>query len=225
MDNKYTRFIKFTLSICIAEIITQPICLLRTKLINSNIPIKINKLIVDLIQKEGIFYLFKSSPPAIILQVISSSIKYDVYINNYTKSTQEKVTNGIITGIFISTFTNPIDVIRINIQMGIKKIIYKPLSFYYKGYTPSLCKSIIDSAFYFPSKECVNNQTNNNIFSKFIASCIVVTLSQPADWIKIRVMNNQVITFRCIKNCYTGYYLNLIKIVPYITITNFLYEY
>lgn len=223
--NKYTRFINSTLSICIAEILTQPICLIRTKLINNNIPTKVDKIISDLIQKEGIFYLFKSSPPAIIVQVISSSIKYNIYIKNYKKSTQEKIRNGIITGIIISTFTNPIDVIRINIQMGIKEFIYKPLPFYYKGYTPSLCKSIIDGAFYFPSKEYLNNQINNDIISKFIASCIVITLSQPVDWIKIRLMNNQVITFQCIKYCYTGYFLNLIKLIPYITITNFLYEY
>lgn len=56
---------------------------------------------------------------------------------------------GSLTGVFVATINNLIDVIRVNYQMGNFKFPYS-LSFFYRGYSKSLIKGCLGGVLYFP---------------------------------------------------------------------------
>lgn len=102
--------------------------------------------------------------------------------------------------------------------MGMKDLLFKPLRFYYNGYSTSLFKSITGGAIYFPLKDLLQRETGNNIIASIGSAFIPITLCQPVDWLKTRLMNSQVVTIKDLRHSYTGYGLNLCRIVPHFTI-------
>lgn len=247
----YNKFINSAIGTFIAEIVTQPVCITRTRLINTNNYIvdgKIvngitTKIIKQLYLDQGILGFYRASTPAVLSQMLSTSLKYGIYSNLHTESFFEKIRNGILSGIFVVTVTNPIDVVKVNMQMGVVGIINQPFSFFYRGYDHALYKAIIGGALYFPLKEKLQEFTGNNVIASISSAIIAVTICQPIDWAKTRLMNGKTITTTChhfsngnvtnrikiflnnLRISYTGYTLCLARIVPSFTITMVVSDY
>lgn len=239
---KYVNFFTSAISTCLAEILTQPICLVRTRLINSPLystvkdRILTTSIVKELYKTDGILGFFKASPPAVLSQMISSSLKYGIYSNNHTDVFSQKVLNGMLGGILVCTITNPIDVIRVKAQMldtkisfnslgsNFKFLMSNPISFYYQGYAPALWKATTGGAIYFPLKDYLTSKTDNNVIASMLSAIIATTICQPADWLKTRLMSGEKFKLSQMKYSYKGYTLNLIRIVPHFTITMCIYD-
>jgi hypothetical protein len=118
----------------IAEIITLPVCTLKTNFQNSS-STSIVETVKNIYTKEGVKAFYKASFPAITSQMFSTSTKYVMYKylddRNFFSSLQPhnqkgyhetksnhsaKIVNGILSGILISLVTHPLDVVKINLQ-------------------------------------------------------------------------------------------------------------
>lgn len=230
----YSKFYNSAMATGVAEIATQPICLVRTRLINNN-KINISSIIKEIYHEQGILGFYRASLPAVASQMLSTSLKYGIYSNILADTFLDKIRNGILGGILVVTITNPIDVIKVNIQMGNFKLLNHPFSFFYRGYSQALYKAILGGAIYFPFKDKLQEITNNNVLASIGSAFTAITLCQPIDWAKTRLMNGNLILtlsdFRkgnlinTLKSVYTGYTLNLARVVPHFTITMVISDY
>lgn len=227
-EDDYTKIINSTISVGLAEIITQPICLIRTRVINMFDTQNVSEynltkqIIKDLYNEEGMIGFFRTSPPGVASQMLATALRYSIYTNNENETTMDKVKISALGGALASTIVNPIDVVRVNLQLGYRELLSKPLSFYYNGYAAALWKSSVGGAIYFPMKDYLYKETNNIVVSSIGSSIVAVTVCQPADWLKTRMMSGKTTNLQPIsylRHSFTGYTLNLLKIVPHFTVT------
>lgn len=218
------KFINSAISTSIAEIVTQPICLIRTRIINGNDKFLI-EIIKNLYKDQGILGFFKASPPAVATQTISTALKYSIYNKFQRDKIYEKMFVGSCGGMFAATITNPLEVIKINIQMGIISILNKPLNFFYQGYKKSLFKSCIGGALFFPLNDLFKDQFKNQIISSGLSAFVAVTILQPIDYLKTREMFGKSFDYKDLKIMYTGYGLNLMRVIPHFIIVMTMADY
>jgi len=191
----------------IAEIVTLPICTVKTnyQVYKSN---SIKETIISIYNKGGIRSFYTASAP--FGQIISTTSKYTFY-EYFRKNDHEKLTSGIASGILSSLITHPIDVYKVHRQL------HKQMSIYniYRGYTKSLSKVIVGSITYFPIYETIKTTTNYN---PFICGALSATIStiiiHPIDYLKTTHMAGHKITI----NIYRGLLLNLVRIIPHFSI-------
>lgn len=208
-------FINGAIGTALAELITSPICLIRTRQINGAEK-NIGKIIINLYSDSGIKGFYSATLPAVLSQILSTSLKFGIYSNLKAENMKERILNGIFTGMIVSTITTPIEVIKVNIQTG--NILGKNLSFFYQGYKKSLTKSIIGGALYFPLNDFFGDMTGSKVLGAVLSSVTAVTITQPVDYLKTRQMVGNSIIYNNFKKMYTGYGLNLFRIVPHFTI-------
>lgn len=230
-----------------AEILTLPICTLKTVYINNqniNPNQSLKSVIKDIYNQRGIRAFYAASLPAISNQVISSSTKYFGYryfgnlLGNNTYL--DKTRNSIFAGVLSSIITHPLDVIRIYIQMNdslknqIKQNGYKIL---YRGYDKTFTKVLIGSCTFFPlfdlyrelipnilfkiyQDDKYNSETNISLLLSSLFSGITSTiLMHPIDYLKTRNIYNLPLFagFNPLLY-YRGLSLNLLRIVPHFMI-------
>lgn len=226
-DIKYAAF-----GTLIAEIVTLPICTIRTNYINNKLKSPIST-IKNIYSNRGIYGFYQASLPALSGQVISTSCKYFTY-HRYKKITENlsidntlgSIISGSLGGITVSFITHPIDVIKVNKQMGTRNYSIKN---FYRGFTPTLCKAGFSGALFFPLQEIILRKTNNVDLSSCLTSIIATIAMQPLDYVKIRRISDHNFTFKGlakeiiggdikINELYRGLSLNLCRIVPHFII-------
>jgi uncharacterized membrane protein len=226
---EFNNFIASALATSIAELVTAPICLVRTNVINTGLPIK---NVINHIYKDGkVLAFYRASLPAISGQVLSSSSKYVLYqyLNktfNNESNQYIRIINGTITGITVSIITHPIDFIKINMQMADKiyhKIKVRP-SIIYDGYSKTLGKATLSGACFFPLYEYIKDRTDSPITSGLISASISTILMQPLDYMKTRQIFGLNFSYSNIRLLFTGLELNLCRVIPHFTIMMFLTE-
>jgi hypothetical protein len=209
----------------IAEIITLPICTIKTVFQTSN-NISYIKIIKSIYLNKGIYGFYNASKPAVASQILSTSLKYSFYqkmkqINN-NNTFFGNIFNSVTANIFVSLITHPIDVIKINKQLYKDNIKYK-IKDYYKGYKFALSKTIAGGIIFMPVYDLINNYFKNPLYAGFLTSVIGTITMHPLDLYKTRCIanNNNVV----IRNIFYGLSINLMRIVPHFTIMMTLIDY
>lgn len=215
----------------IAEIITLPICTLKTNFQNSNHQ-SIKELTKKIYLKHGIKAFYNASFPAIAGQMISTSTKYTIYkylTSNEKNPIKNRFVNGMIGGITSSLMTHPLDVIKVHLQMNynftseLKKEGFK---LFYRGYSKTFTKIAISSSCFFPIYDTIFDKIPNPLISSTVSGFISAIIMHPVDYLKTRHMSG--------KPLYQGYNplvyykgltLNLLRIVPHFIITMTIIEY
>jgi len=215
----------------IAEIITLPICTLKTNLQNSN-QTSIKKLSLDIYKKHGLKFFYNASFPAIMGQMISTSSKYTIYkflTTNEKNPIKNKFVNGMIGGIGSSLITHPLDVVKIHMQMKynfMNILRNEGLKIFYRGYSKTFTKITISSSCFFPIYDTINEKIKNPVIASTLSGFISAIIMHPADYLKTRHISGKPL-YQGLNPMiyYKGLSLNLLRIVPHFMITMSLIEY
>ena len=138
----------------IAEIMTLPICTLKTNYQNTN-QLPMSTVAKNIYNNGGIMAFYRASPAAIGSQIFSTSSKYFLYrfLENKQYPYTNKVFNGMIAGLISSLMTHPIDSIKIHLQMNssfIEAVKKNGPMLFYRGYSKSFTKTLVSSSLFFP---------------------------------------------------------------------------
>jgi len=230
-DNNFRNMISAATATALAELITLPICTIKTNyqnVVNPNQKISMKVVIMDIYNRDGIRSFYKASYPAILGQMFSTTSKYVLYKyldTNKDYPIKNKFLNGMTAGILSSLITHPLDVIRVHLQMG-KNIPKVSISNFYLGYSKTLFKITVSSSLFFPLYEIVKSEISNPIFSATVSGIIATICMHPIDYLKTRQMTGlKIYNGLNPLNYYRGLTLNLLRIVPHFAITMSLIEY
>ena len=224
----------------LAEIITLPICTIKTNYqTHLNYP-SIFDLTKNIYHKQGIMGFYRSSFAAISTQIIATSTKFTFY--NYIKKIRKSqdhniknnIINGCLGGICASVFSHPFDVIKIHQQNNIK--FYQELKkvgvkLFYRGYSKCVTKSVMVTSLLFPFYDFYNNKLNNSLLASFSSSITATLIIHPIDYLKVRQVSNQQLYFsfsnisNIIKYYYRGLHINLFRVTPHFMITMYTINY
>jgi len=209
----------------IAEIITLPICTIKT-----NHQVENNKYYIDTIrkiyQKNKIIGFYQASIPAVLSQVLSTSTKFSFYrylsqIRNTEKNDiLQNSINGIIGGILGSIVCHPIDVYKNYKQRGanyFEDLKIKKHKILYQGYSQTILKNVVLYSILFPTYDYYYSKSKNTIISSVGTSITVGIITQPFDYLKTRYIAGEYI-FK-IKDLYKGFNLMLMRNIPHFLIT------
>lgn len=218
----YTNLINSMAATGIAEIITLPICTIKTNYQNSNSNSIIGSA-KDIYAKHKLMGFYKASFSAISSQMISTSFKYTIYRHLEDNKYNNKVVNGIISGIMTSMITHPIDVIKIHRQMNasfISEFKKVGLPLFYRGYSKSLTKVMISSSLFFPLYDYFKEHTSGSLSASFLSATASTLIMSPVDYLKTRHIYNQPL-YQGLNpvHYYKGLSINLLRIIPHFMIT------
>lgn len=171
----------------IAEIITLPICTLKTNHINTESKSIMNTM-RNIYSIGGIKAYYRASIPATMTQVFSSTSKFVLYkyfntISRYT------VLNIVAAGILTSLVTHPLDAIKIYKQMGnvfLDDLMIVGPKLFYRGYSKSFVKTCVGSALFFPLNDFAKSKTNSTFCGCMISAIISTSIMHPIDYLKTR---------------------------------------
>ena len=218
------RVVNSAIATGVAEIVTLPICTLKTVYQNTS-SVSFVESAKKIYITSGIKGFYKASVPAIMSQMFSTSSKYAFYrkLEDMQLPYTNKIVNGVLGGIMSTLFTHPIDVIKIHWQMGdsLKTAIKQNgVNLFYRGYSKSFGKVIVGSSLFFPLTDYFKNITNNNIVLASLCSAFVSTLiMHPLDYLKTRhVYGQQLFQGWNPIYYYKGLTLNMIRILPHFVI-------
>ncbi len=208
-----------------AEILTLPICTVKTVYQNSNETIA--NTIKQIYYKNGYIGFFQASLPAISSQIISTSSKYYFYnLIKEKRGTDSKdiisnSINGALGGILGSLFSHPFDVSKNYIQRNEKiKINIKTL---YQGYSASILKNIVLHSTLFPVYDYYKIKFDNQILASICTTITCSLIVQPVDYYKTVMMTGN--NFTDFKNPYKGFSLMLSRSIPHFMLTMCITEY
>ena len=213
---------KSAFSTALAEIITLPICTIKTQYQNT----ASNSIIGtfrDILKTEGFKGFYNASVPAILSQTFSTSSKYVMYRYFEEKKYANKMINGMASGFFSSLVTHPIDSLKIHWQMRTPFLPeynkYGP-SLFYRGYSKTFGKMMLSSSLFFPLYDYLYQKSNKNaIVASFGSALISTTTMQPLDYLKTRHIYNQPLYQGWNPAIYyKGLSLNLLRVVPHFMI-------
>jgi len=214
----------------VAEILTLPICNIKTNFQNSKMTMK--EVVRMIYNQNGIKGFYNASFPAITSQIISTSSKYTFYRFLEDNFENPRVVNGLISGITSSLLTHPVDFLKIHLQMRdnpVKIVKKEGISVIYRGYSKSFGKIAVGSILFFPLYDLIKEKTNNPVSAALFSSIVATTTMQPLDYLKIRHVYNQEFNHGLLLHrYYRGLTLNLMRVVPHfvivMTFTEFLKE-
>jgi hypothetical protein len=222
------------ISVTIAELMTIPICTIKTNYQNSMGTVV--NTIRSIYTKHGVRGFTSASIPAVACQIINSTGKYSSY--EYLKRQGliklknpliDNIKNSVISGLAVSMITHPLDRFRVSWQVG-KKISndlqQHGLGTLYRGISKTLSKSLIGSITYYPIYDFVKCKVEHPSIASLVSAFISTTIIQPVDYMKTCHLNGNLNLrslliggpFNAIRSCYRGYLLNLARILPHFTI-------
>lgn len=224
----------------VAEIITLPICTIKTNYQTHLHHKSIHHTYKNIMDNLGVYGFYSALHSSLFSQMMSTATKFTFY--NYIKkirNTEQKdllnnVINGAIGGIMSSIIVHPIDVCKVHQQNNIsfsgelKKI---GPSLIYRGYSKSLAKNILLTSLIFPFYDFYTAKFNNFYIATLLSSVTCALILHPIDYLKIRHISGQhlYLNFNNIPNYvkyyYRGLHINLLRIIPHFMITMFITEY
>lgn len=219
-----TDLIKSATGTMVAEIVTLPICTIKSNYQNTHSTSMIST-IKSIYERNGIKSFYSASIPAITGQVISTSSKYALYKQfeyYFGNDIYLKPLYGIVSGVCVSLITHPIDSIKVNMQMDNKDIGQKSLRFFYNGYSKSLSKAAISGPLFFPMSDYFSTKLNSRFYGSLTAATLATIIMHPIDYLKTIQMydktNKPKLTLYSLFT--KGLHLNLMRIVPHFVIIN-----
>ncbi len=209
-----------------AEIITLPICTIKTVHQNSSNPY-IKDTVLAIYKSHGYKGFTNAYTPAIIAQVVSTSTKYSFYefIKNYRQTDKSDFLNnsinGLAGGILGSLFSHPIDVWKNYLQRK-ENFSFKNYKLYYQGYSASIYKNAVLYSCLFPIYDYYKNKFNSIYLASLSTTITVSFIIQPFDYYKtVKMAGNTNIQ---LKNFTRGFTLMLARSIPHFTITMYTTE-
>lgn len=219
-NTKNNLFISAT-SASFAELITLPICTIKTNYQNTESK-SIKDTITNMYRNHGIKGFYKASIPSIGGQALSTSSKYTLYryFESHNHLLPNKVFNAVLAGILSSLVTHPIDAIKVHKQMNVNIlpiIKINPLVLY-RGYSKTFSKILVSSSLFLPLYDTLNKYYNPMLAS-FGSAIISTCIMHPIDYLKTRHIYGLPL-YSGINpiSYYKGIGLNLARIVPHFTI-------
>jgi hypothetical protein len=211
MDN----VVNSALATALAEVITLPICNIKTNYQNSDLGLR------DVVQKiyanGGVASFYRASLPALCAQVFSTSAKYALY---RAIDIDNKVAKGVVSGVLVSLVTHPIDVVKIHWQMR-TSVLGQGAGIMYRGYSKTLGKVTVGSALFFPMYDVIRESiTKNPVVASLLTATISTLIIHPIDYLRTRhVYGNTLWQGTDVRVYYRGLLVNMARIIPHFTIT------
>lgn len=231
-ENKTNLIFITAFSTLVAELLTLPICTIKTNYQTSQMTTI--RTIKHIYSNYGLKGFIMASNPAIISQMVSTTSKFTIYeqMKKIRKTNEKNIfdnaINGMIGGIIGCTITHPIDVWKIYNQRGesIKDLYSKSIKEnnliknFYSGYTGSLSKNIILYSMLFPLNDYFKNKFNNIFISAPLTTICISTVLQPFDYYKTVVISGQKPQY-----FFRGMHLMVARSIPHFSLTMFLIDF
>lgn len=201
----------------VAELATLPIYTAKTNFQNSK-QTSIVKTAFQMFKNGGVRCFYASCAPSVSVQIVSTSLKFTIY-KHLECVIDSKVARGAICGSVVSVVTHPLDVLKINQQMG-DKAFPDSKRLLYRGFSKSLAKSTVGCSTFFPIFETLKERYGCSSHIAGLGSAFIsTTILQPFDYMKTRHIYglsfyNGINPF----NYFKGLSLNLMRVVPHFTI-------
>lgn len=226
----HNKIISISSATFIAEIITLPICTIKTIYQNNN-HLNTIQTIQKIYSENRLKGFFNASKPAIISQIISTTSKYIFYIkikdirNTKNDDLMNNSFNGALGGILGSLITHPFDVwknynqrnlnywiyLKNNSNVDVKTFITKKL---YPGYLANISKNILLYSILFPLNDFYKNKFNSIYISAPLTTLSVCLIIQPIDYYKtVKMAHNNT------SNFFRGLHLMIARSIPHFLIT------
>ena len=224
-------------STLVAEIITLPICTVKT--VYQNNPLFNTKQTIKYIYTQSGYKGFvQAFGPSITSQILSTSTKFAFYETlKHNRSTEKNdllnnSLNGMLGGLFGSVITHPFDIWRNykqrnisyvdhvkknynllkNGQFGLGKFITQT---FYAGYKGSIGKNIVLYGSLFPLNDFYKSHFNSVLISAPLTTLTVSCLIQPFDYYKaVKMAGNNIGS-----SYFRGFHLMLARSLPHFLIT------
>ena len=227
INNTMKHIISASLATSVAEVITFPLCTLKTNYQNSN-NVSMANTMRNIWIKRGIVGFYNASGWAITSQILSTTTKYTLY-QTLKDVMPNKFIAGALSGALSTIITHPIDVIKIHYQMHtpvLPELRQNGLQLFYRGYSKSLIKASVGSFCFFPLFDIFNGYTRNASMAAMLSGIVSTTIIQPLDYMKTRQIYGQSFFSGWNPRPYLkGLSLNLMRVVPHFIITMTLIEY
>jgi len=217
------HFISSSIGSACAEILTLPICTIKTiyqtQTLTKWTPLQIT---MNLYKTKGVSGFFQASTPAITSQVISTSSKYYLYhrIKDYRQTADADIIsnsiNGGLGGLGGSLFSHPFDVWKIHSQRG-EKLLNLRMKTLYSGYSGTVAKNILLYSMLFPTYDFYKLHITNPFMASVLTSITCSLVTQPLDYYKTVLMSGN--KFVGWSNPYKGYSLMISRTIPHFTIS------
>lgn len=200
----------------------------------------------EIFKNGGINGFFVGSTSALVSQMISTTMKYNLYlwIKEQRGTDDSDLINNSINGasgaVFTSLFTHPFDLWRVIQQKGIERkekipfisIVKEKIFTLYRGYLQTIQKNSLLYSILYPLRDLYRSiiiketgwgyeeRYQLSIASSLMTNLTTTTLLQPIDYIKVRRMAG-LSWFDGYNplNYYRGYIPSLCRIVPHFMIT------
>lgn len=225
----YQNLIYSLVGTSIAEILTLPICTVKTNYQNTK-DITVGETAKKIYKTNGIKGFYNASLPALGSQLLSSSTKYVFYryLEDMKYEHSNKIINGCISGIASSIITHPVDFMRVNIQMNQKiSNVMKENGFkvLYRGYSKTFSKAAVGNSLYLPIYEYYYDYFNrkkvsgSGYYSAFLSAFTSTLILHPIDYLKTRhIFGQPLFEGYDIRKYYKGLPLNMARILPHFMI-------
>lgn len=219
----YNNLVNSALGSAVAEIITLPVCTLKTNYQNTS-STSIISTAKEMYKSRGLRSFYQASFPAIFSQMISTSSKWVIYrhLEDQHYQYSNSIFNGVISGISSSLVTHPIDTIKIHLQMRkpfVPELKTHGIRLFYRGYSKSFSKVCVGSACFFPLNDYCNKRFDNPVLASFFSGLLSTLIIHPLDYLKTRHIYGQTLYQDLNPSFYyKGLSLNLLRTVPHFTI-------
>ncbi len=206
-----------------AEILTLPICTVKTVYQNSN-NLTVKQVIESIYNSRGYSGFIQAYTPAIISQIVSTSTKYYFYeVIKKNRNTDKKdllsnSINGLAGGIIGSLFSHPVDVWKNYLQRN-EKFNFNNYKLYYQGYSASIYKNAALYSCLFPIYDYYRTKFDSLYLATISTTLTVSCIVQPFDYYKTVKMAGKVPT-----NFLRGFGLMIARSIPHFTITMYITE-
>lgn len=203
-----------------AELITLPICTIKTIYQVENIPIR--ESIKKIIKNPSV--IFKASVPAVLTQIYNSVYKYTLfnYLQQFFDKTWQLLLLGSFTSMSCLLISHPLDYIRVCFQTN------KPLGKeIWKGIRPNLMKQAIAGMLYLPLRQSIKNNYPDlpSWQAGLIAATVGTTIVHPFDYYKTYLLGNETGSKIDFRKSFRGIHLNLMRVIPHFLIMTELSDY
>jgi hypothetical protein len=210
----------------VAEIITLPICTVKTNYQNSG-----KKTIWGTVGaiwgKHGIVGFYNAMPSAVGAQVVSSGSKFVIYRGLTRRLGDDPTWHGRLlcgtaSGILSTLLTHPLDVMKIHVQMQAsfrKELKAVGPRLFYRGYTKSFNKVLVASTLYMPLYDICKEKIGNPVGAALVSGLIATSVTHPIDYMKTRATYG--LSYWAGWNpirYYRGFTLNICRILPHFVI-------
>lgn len=206
-----------------AEILTLPICTVKTIYQTNRLPNhSIKQIVSNIYLVHGLKGFFQASVPAIASQVLSTSSKYYLYHQikelRQTESTDliNNSINGALGGVGGSLLSHPFDVWKNYLQRD-QKLSKLSVKILYSGYSGSLVKNIVLYSILFPTYDFYKLHTDNTVLAAIITTLTCSIVTQPVDYYKTVLMSGN--KFTAWSNPYKGFGLMVARSIPHFIIS------